>query len=260
MNALRPIDFGYPLTLSRNTDIPRFWMKKWFEWVDRGWLHAPHPTTGLPAVWSLKPEDVHSLVWWSKDYRRFLAHPRREELDAYRQVFCMTITGYPEWEPKVPGLEVQLENFAAMVQTYGADKMQWRYSPVPMDWSRFEEIALAMSDLGITECYYSFLHSGSHMPETRSIEERKEITLQMAARLELLGIGLRGCWDDEQFMDLPNCAPARCVDAAKIGQLYGLEKREYATESKCGCTTSIEVASQKLLPCPHACEYCYASE
>lgn len=261
MSLLRPIDFGYPLTVSRNTDIPKFWMKRWFQWMDRGYINAPHPITGLPAMWSLKPKDVHSLVWWSKDFRPFILHPRRAELDEqYRQVFAMTITGCPEWETKVPPLDVQLDVFKEMVHIYGVEKMQWRYSPVPMDTSRFEEIAFFMADMGIRECYFSFLHSKTKIPETRSLGERREVVENLAAVLDFLGMRLLGCWDDAQFMNVAsNCRVARCVDAEKIDELYGLTGLEHPRDNKCGCSTSIEVANQMLLPCPHACTYCYAT-
>lgn len=261
MAILRPLEYGFPLTLSRNTDIPKFWMKRVFQWIDRGWLYAPHPQTGLLRQWSLKPEDVHSLVWWSKDYTPFILHPRREELDAYRQVFCMTITGYPEWELKVPELDKQLDVLRQMVELYGPEKMQWRYSPVPLDMTDFERIVKVVSDLGINECYYSFLHSETLIPETRSLEERRAITAHMAEVLDQHGMTLLGCWDDAKFMELPNTRVAKCVDAERINKLYGLDKMglKHLPEANCGCSMTLEVATQKLLPCPHACSYCYAA-
>ena len=263
MTLLRPLEWGYPISASRNTDIPKFWMRRWFEWMDRGWVNAPHPQTGLPAQWSLKPEDLHSIIWWSKDYRPFLKHPRRAELDKnYRQFFNMTITGDELWELKVPDLDVQLAVFREMVSTYGVDKVRWRYSPIPLDWSLFGKILEAMAGMGVTECYYSFLHSDTKVKETRSPEERKEILLFMAEYAANFGVKMLGCWDDLQWVGAhPNVYEASCLDARVLDRVYGLEQYNivHPVESNCGCSMSVEIGNQKLLTCPHACQFCYAA-
>ena len=260
---LKPLEWGFPLTLSRNTDIPAFWMKRFFQWLDRGYIDAPHPQTGMPARWSLDPRDVHSLFWYSKDYRRFLKHPRRAELDAnYRQYFAMTICGDRTTELRVPELDVQLQCFADMVAEYGVEKMQWRYSPVPNDWSEFERVAKFMADLGVTECYFSFLHSETAIPETRSWEQRRDIVERLCAILKPLGITLLGCWDDDSFAGVAeNFGKAVCVDAYRIDRIYGIHEYGlmHPTTDECRCSASIEVATQNLLACPHACTYCYAA-
>jgi len=259
MRILRPIEWGFPFTLSRNTDIPTFHMRRFFEWKDRGFINAPHPQTGLPAKWSLAPKDVHSLVWWSKDYRPFLTHPRIGEIDSYRNYFCMTITGDRIREPKVPNLSIQIENFTQMVERYGAEKMQWRYSPVPLDTQKFREIAEHVHSLGVRECYFSFLHTD----DPRSKEQRREILRSLCLILAPLEMTLLGCWDDEAFQGVaPNFGAATCVDAYKIDQIYGIDKLgiKHLKTPECKCSMSVEVATQTLLPCPHACSYCYASE
>lgn len=263
MTVLRPLEWGFPYTVSRNTDIPKFWMKRWFEWVDRGYVNAAHPQTGLPASWSLKPEDVHSIVWWSKDYRPFIRHKRREELDRnYRQFFNMTITGDALWEKNVPKLDVQLGVFKDMVEIYGAEKLRWRYSPIPLDWNELGKIADFLGNLGVKECYYSFLHSGTKIEEPRSLDEKLGIVVKVAERLHASGMNVLGCWDDTRFTDAaPNIHEARCVDADVIDRVYGIDHYHirHPVETSCGCSTSIEVANQTLLACPHACAYCYAA-
>jgi hypothetical protein len=260
---LRPIEWGFPLTISRNTDVPRFWMKRWWMWMDRGYVLAPHPQiAGRLSAWSLKPDDVHSLIWWSKDYRKFLADPRIGELDRYRNFFNMTICGDPTTELRVPPLEVQLQSFKDMVDRYGVEKVQWRYSPIPADWSRFEEVADFMGGLGVQRCYFSFLHSETLIPETRSVEERRDVLVRMAEILARHGMDLLGCWDDDQFAGCAsNVGHATCVDAYAIDKLYGIDGYGlvHPKENGCRCSMSVEVANQKMMPCPHACTYCYAS-
>jgi len=260
---LKPLEWGFPITLSRNTDIPAFWMKRFFRWLDRGYIDAPHPQTGMPARWSLAPEDMHSLFWYSKDYRRFLKNPRRAELDAnYRQFFAMTICGDPSTELKVPALDIQLQCFADMVAEYGVEKMQWRYSPVPADWSEFERVAQFMADLGVRECYFSFLHSETAIPETRDENERREILRQMCAILDKHDMMLLGCWDDDSFRGVAdNFGPATCVNAYWIDQIYGIDNLGlmHPKVDDCRCSAAIEVATQTSLACPHACTYCYAA-
>jgi hypothetical protein len=149
-----------------------------------------------------------------------------------------------------------------MVREYGVEKMRWRYSPIPLDWSRIDEIAGRLAKLGVTECYYSFLHSGTRIQEPRTEAERADIILKLAERLDGYGMTLFGCWDDVRYTGTAkNIREASCVDARAIDRIYGLERYniQHPMESSCGCTVSIEVANQKLLSCPHSCSYCYAS-
>ena len=263
MANLRAIEWGFPFTLSRNTDIPRFWMKRFFEWKDRGYIQAPHPQTGLLAQWSLKPEDHHSMIWWSKDYRYFLKNPRIGEIDAYRNFFNMTICGDRTTELGVPELDIQIASFEALVARYGPEKVQWRYSPVPSDWSQFEYIVGRVAATGVKSCYYSFLHSDSIVKETRSVEMRSYITMRLCEILDKYGMTLLGCWDDDQFAvcGASNFGKAVCVDAYLIDKLYGLDKYklQHIKESGCRCSMSVEVANQTLLPCAHNCSWCYAA-
>jgi len=259
----RPIEYGFPFTVSRNTDFPRFWMREWFKWMDRGYINASDPSTGLPEQWSLAPPDVHSVIWWSKDYRRWVTHSRRTDLDVYRQFFNMTICGDPTTELRVPPLEDQLESFKEIVDLYGIEKVQWRFSPVPMDWKEnFIRISQFMEDLGLRSCYFSFLHSGSRIPETRSIETRKDIVHEMCNILDKHSMTLLGCWDDSIWVNekIQNYGLATCVDANLIDKIYGANSRLYQTEHGCSCSKSIEVGNQILFPCPHNCTYCYARE
>lgn len=256
---LKPIDFGYPISASRYTDIPTFHMKWVFEKLDRGWVEAPHPDTGMPAVWSMLPSEVHSIVWWSKNYSKFLLHPRRKDLDIYPKFFNMSISGDRGTELSVPPLEKQLNCFSEMVYIYGHKKLRWRYSPIPRDFSKFEGIVSFLSNLGITECYYSFLsHEGSGIPEWRSIEEKREILSKIANVAAFYDVKMFGCWDDTQFVDIPNVYEATCLDATLIDDLYGLSGL-HTQESGCRCHKSIDIGNQILLPCHHHCTYCYAS-
>tara|TARA_B100000745_G_scaffold297290_1_gene244011 strand:- start:11309 stop:12037 length:729 start_codon:yes stop_codon:yes gene_type:complete len=238
-------------------------MKRFWRWKDRGYVLSGHPgRSGLPALWSLKPEDVHSLVWWSKDYRYFMKDARRAELSQYRNFFNMTICGDRTTELGVPELAVQLQSMADLVAAYGPEKVQWRYSPIPYDWNRFTEIAKFVAGLGLTECYFSFLHSETPVPETRTEAERREILIRMAGILQPLGMDLLGCWDDDMFRGVcSNVKGATCLDAHRINRIYGLEKYNltHPKEPGCRCTKSIDIGNQKLLPCPHNCTFCYAA-
>ena len=258
---LRPIDYGYPLSVSRNTDIPAFWMDRWFTWMDRGWVHSSDPRTGLPAIWSVKPEDTHSIFWWSKNFRPLLDHSRVGDLSAYRNYFAFTIRGDPSTEPKVPSLGYTLDTLQVLSAKYGPDKVQWRYSPVPQDieWETFTRIVRFVSGVGIRECYFSFLHEDGLLPEMRTNEEKKATVLRMAQILDARGMTLHGCWADEWLMGIAtNTRIASCLNAQLIGNIYGMSTRGYEREDSCLCTKSVDVASQKLLPCGHRCTYCYA--
>ena len=96
------------ISASRRTDIPAFYMPWLMNRLREGSASYPNPFGGQVQTVSLKPEDVHSIVFWSKHYGAFLHHVDALEAMGYPFYCHYTITGAPRaLEPHVPGLGLQ---------------------------------------------------------------------------------------------------------------------------------------------------------
>ncbi len=60
------------LSASRRTDIPAFYMDWFMERIDAGFFRVQNPFNGQVRIIPSQPEDVHTIVFWSKDFGRFL--------------------------------------------------------------------------------------------------------------------------------------------------------------------------------------------
>ena len=106
------------ISASRRTDIPAFYMPWFMACIDQGRFNVVNPynqkTYQIPAT----PEEVHSIVFWSKNFGLFLRHRYGEWLNQkrYRLFFNFTINSpHPRLEPKVPSLEDRLQQLAQLL-------------------------------------------------------------------------------------------------------------------------------------------------
>ena len=96
-----------PYSLSRWTDV-RAGKWDWFQaQLDRGWMIGFDPRTAMPSEWSLSPEDVLGLIFWTRDPRNLVQDASR--LQPYRLVAHVTVTDWHEVEEGVPRAAEGLE-------------------------------------------------------------------------------------------------------------------------------------------------------
>ena len=91
------------ISASRRTDIPAFYMRWFMNRLREGYAVYPNPFSGQIHEVSLTPEDVHSIVFWSKNFAPFLPHMAELDGRGYRYYGHFTITGAPrDLEPHTP--------------------------------------------------------------------------------------------------------------------------------------------------------------
>jgi hypothetical protein len=157
------------------------------------------PRTAVPCKWSLKPEDVFGLIFWTRQPTNLIRDA--EWLKDYPLVVHFTLTGWEEVEHKAPGIKAGLELMTGLVKTFGPERVNWRFSPVPAVpdvLERFEVIASVAAGLGLPSVYVAFLQENDLLPETRPKKVRQEILKQMAAKSHGLEILL--CADDQTLL------------------------------------------------------------
>jgi DNA repair photolyase len=269
-----------PLTVisaSRRTDIPAFYMPWLMNCLRKGGVSYPNPVSGRIHTVSLQPDDVHSIVFWSKNYGRFLPHWDELVERGYRFYFHYTITGVPrKLEPHVPDWPQSVEVFRTLAKRASPRHVQWRFDPILFthEWGaefyveRFRRIAAALA--GATRrCYFSFaifydkvkrrLQQAGIRFRDPSLEEKLALVQAMADIADECDIGLYACCED--ILVTERVRKAHCVDGDLLAELFQdrpLVSQFRPTREQCGCVASRDIGMYDT--CPHGCVYCYANQ
>ena len=271
------------ISASRRTDIPG--NPKYLRWFHTR-LRLGNVTVANPrfpsktSVVSLLPEDIHTIVFWSKNYQHLLEYP--EMFQDYHKFFHFTITGLPRWiEPGLPvSLNETIEQFRQLVKIYGAERVMWRFDPI-LHWYNgpsilsnafnFPDLCEKMADAGCIKCTFSFC-SWYGKCEARAkrlefkyldppIATKKLMVGQMTKVAAVQGIKLYTCCGPE-FLRFKNVYQARCIDGELLERL-SLKKTSLAKDTgqrkTCGCTKSRDIGNYSEQRCEHGCIYCYAN-
>jgi hypothetical protein len=263
------------VSCSRRTDIPAFY----FDWLARAVKNrtamVKAPYTGKEYVVSLAPEDVHTIVLWSKNFDNFLR--RREVMKDHSLLFQFTINDFPLLEPNVPSVSRRIEQAKEIARCYGAERLHWRFDPIVFfdkgrsnNLAPFERIASEMAKVGVTSCHFSFatLYKKVLKRGQRGgidffdppISERLAIAAKLSSIAHSLGITMFACCNDEILL-APGVKKSSCIDGHLLSKLSGEEcstKRDKGQRKGCGCTESVDIGSYDLQPCRGGCIYCYA--
>ncbi|NVM00845.1 MAG: DUF1848 family protein [Candidatus Helarchaeota archaeon] len=267
------------ISASRRTDIPAFYLDWFMEKIHQGYVMVKNPfyPTQKYKV-SLKKSDVHSIVFWSKDFGKFLKIS--SEFDDYNLFFIFTINDCKRWEPNVISLDKRLNQLGELVAEYGPEYIEYRFDPI-LFWresgekelknnlNSFQTIIQHISALNINKCVFSFANWYQKCIKRSKkfglefydppLKEKLDIIRPMAQFCKTLGIRMYSCCNPELFQ-IPNIYPAHCIDGNFLGKLFN-EKCSVAktpTREDCGCTKSKDIGDYKEQICKHACIYCYA--
>jgi len=271
------------ISASRRTDVPMHWSVWLGDAVRRGSVDVPQPYSGQVKRVSLQPEEVHTLLLWSKDYRPLLQDIGgvRQALAVYDQVFChLTITGLggTALEPNIAPWQEVAAQLPELVQFLGdARRVSVRYDPI-VHWYEGEVIrsnlAYAESILhevslaGISAVRISFatLYGKVHRRKgwrwyDPGREQRLEITGNLVKLAAALGLTIYSCSQSDL---LPaGAVPSRCIDGELLAALHpqhlpAAMAKDPGQRPACGCTLSVDIGSYAMR-CPNGCRYCYAN-
>jgi hypothetical protein len=271
------------ISASRRTDLPRWFLDDVIEWFKRGYASVKNPFNQRHYTVSLKPEDVHSIVWWSKDFSRFLA--KRDFFSTYKQTFQFTINGYRNKNLKFlePGMTSTLQERIVQAEQlatyYGPETINWRFDPIVF-WKEsdalednladYETIAAKMAAAGITRNTISFAHwygKCKRRASNRNFsfvepspELRRSAARKIAGVANRFGINVYACCNEDIL--IPGLiARSSCIDGALLTRLFSEHastQQDVGQRDACGCTKSKEIGSYDMI-CKHGCIYCYAN-
>jgi hypothetical protein len=214
---------------------------------------------GLPARWSLAPEDVLGLVFWTRDPRALIQDV--DLLKPYSLVIHMTITDWWEVEDRVPRSSESLEWLKQAVDTFGTQNVVWRFSPVPaVDdvVERFERLVKAVYPTGLRSVYMSFLQENDQLWDPRNADEQRQVIRSMA-QVCPSDFEVRLCRENRVPIGgsckLLNLRRAVCEDGSRFHlPVHGPDS---SLVDSCGCAISVDAFTINE-GCKFGCKYCYA--
>ena len=278
------------ISASRRTDIPAFYMPWFMACMKKGAFRVVNPFNNRAKVVPAGPDQVHSIVFWSKNFDPFLAggYGRRLKEMGYHLFFNFTVNSEsPVLEPGVPPLGRRVEQLAVLAGQAGPGAVNWRFDPlcfysagngaVENNMAAFSIIAAAAAEAGIERCITSFMDFYPKIERRLKkkqkiafcdppMETKIEILYGMQETLETYGMELQMCCERELLENLPVDLPIRasaCVPNRLLAELYGNAvslKKDAGQRVKagCGCGVSVDIGSYRDHPCYHKCLYCYA--
>lgn len=235
----------------------------------------------------LRPENVHTLVLWSKDYTNLLADRSglRGLAAKYEQgYFHFTVTGLggtslergvlrpDEAMAQLPGL-VAVAGSPARVSVRFDPIVFWReegrlVSNLPF----FDRLAPRLADAGITDVRVSFAQwygKAKRRAKRRGFDfldpeerEKRARAADLAVKAAKWGLVLHAC--AQSFLaEVPGFRPSSCIDGTRLRELHPRRepvstRKDRTQRPECGCTESRDIGSYTQV-CPHSCVYCYAS-
>ena len=259
--------------------------------IEQGYFEVHNPYNRSIARVPAAAAQVHSIVFWSKDFGPFIAddYGRRLRRLGYHLFFNFTINSpHTVLEPRLPPLAQRLTQLARLCDRFGPESVQWRFDPICFfqnpsggmenNLDQFSGIAAQAASLGIRRCITSFVDryrkvirrvkafSDLEMVEL-PMERKIAVIDRLAGCLAGIRMALRLCCEKEVLAALPPDHAVRgaaCIPARHLARLYGDDvslslDRGQRRAAGCGCGVSRDIGSYHLHPCRHNCLYCYAN-
>ncbi len=259
--------------------------------INKGYFEVVNPYTKKRFSVDASSETVHTIVFWSKNYRLFLKGGFGELLleKGYNLFFNFTINSFnTDLEPNVPSLNDRLDQMNELCVRFNAKTIQWRFDPICFykdssgnpknNLGDFEVIAGRAGDCGIDRCITSFVDlyakvkkrsagiSGISFFDPPAVK-KIDILLGMEKTLHERGISLFTCCEKEMLDMLPSestISQSACIPNEYLSKLFGgkislARDRGQRIEAGCGCLASSDIGSYSLHPCFHNCLFCYAN-
>ena len=273
------------ISASRRTDIPAFYADWFMERVREGFFYRVNPFNSRQVTgFSLKPEHVDAICFWTKDPRPLMPHLAELDERGLNYYFQFTLNPYDAtFEPHLPPLGERIAAFRELAGRIGAERVIWRYDPViltsvtPVKWHLEQTARLAGLLEGATRrmmfSFYDFYGRGEGRLGKAlcgSGIALEDITAPAhRCSLEQIAGGFRNI-ADRHGLELYTCCEAAdlqkfgiqhgaCIDGALLTRLFGIGAvpKDRNQRAGCNCVESADMGSYNS--CPFRCGYCYAN-
>jgi dihydroneopterin aldolase len=246
-------------------------------------LVAFYPDYMVERLEDIGPENIHTLVIWTKKPQNMLNHHKlRRMLEKINQIYVLlTVTGLggTPLESNAPKQDQVFPQIPQIIDFIGApQRLAVRYDPLidviykgkerisNIDVNLFEEVLSAARLLGIKRIIVSYVTVYSKVKKRLAqhsfeivdhpLEEIIDfIRKQMMPRTAKLGMELSTCV-------LPNLTNRGCIDGETLIKLHPSNEpcslaKDKSQRDACHCTKSTDIG--QWFACYHNCLYCYGN-
>lgn len=264
------------ISASRRTDIPAFYTEWFLKSVSMGKVEVENPYNKKKYCVSLKKNDVHSIVLWSKNFYPLLK--RINELNHYHLFFMYTLNDCSYLEQNVPDLNKRFEQIDFIIKKFGKEYLFLRFDPLVF-WqenkvlhnniSTFKKVIEKLAFFKIMNLKTSFMDTHYKKLKTRNVQfievphdQKLAIVKQFMEIANQYGIQLEFCCNEFLFKEnLPGLIKASCINGKYLANVTGeptILKKDKSQRKDCQCTYSRDIGSYSQV-CYHKCLYCYAN-
>lgn len=261
------------LSVSRRTDIPRFYFEWFLNRLKEGYVLVRNPMNfHQVSRIELSPETIEFIVFWSKNPKPMIE--RLDELKPYPFYIQFTINAYDDViEENLPPKKELIETFKRLSDKTSPQQILWRYSPVLLTSKYtpeyhvefFSEICTQLN--GYTEkCNLSFIDMYAKI-KTRMKEmgisepdfEQKNFLANTFKRIAAEnGIKIGACGNLD--LESSGIEKSQCIDGNLIAKLLNQNfegGKDLNQREDCYCAPSIDIGTYDT--CLNGCTYCYAN-
>ncbi len=271
------------ISASRRTDIPAYYLSWFMEKIHEGKVVVQNPfyKKNFRKV-SLVPEQVEWIVFWSRNYSKFIKN--RQFFSDYSLFFHFTIISHhPLLEKVYFPAEKSIKQMEELVSHFDSNRIIWRYDPI-VCWekkgeiqSNFDESEFALycrefSMMGLKMCYFSFVtnymkfkrrFSRQYPDQNILTNDHPSFNLILQKMRDISAkndIALYSCCNDSLIG--PHTKKGSCISGKTLNELKGkktVSEAKTPTRQDCGCTRSVDIGDYIEQPCHFGCIYCYAN-
>lgn len=261
------------LSVSRRTDIPRFYFDWFLKRLNEGYVLVRNPMNfHQVSRIELSPETIEFIVFWSKNPEPMLG--RLDKLKPYPFYIQFTINAYDdEIEENLPSKKHLIETFKKLSEKTSPKQILWRYSPVLLTAKYTPEYHIdfftdvAEQLRGYTEkCNLSFIdiylkikkkmiEMGIKEPD---FEEKLYLSNAFKTIAETNGMKLGACGNLD--LEVSGIEKSQCIDGNLIADILGRDfsgGKDMNQREDCYCAPSIDIGTYDT--CINGCKYCYAN-
>lgn len=262
------------LSVSKRTDIPRFYSKWFFNRVKEGYVLIRNPFNyNQISKIPINTDIVDCIVFWTKDPK-----PMIDKLDLikdYNYYFQFTITPYDKSiECNLRDKKDLIDTFIKLSNKIGKEKMIWRYDPIlisnkyTLDYHKklFNRMCELLSPYA-NKCVISFLdvyqknNKNVSALNIRSVthDEMREFAREFSNIAKKYNLKIETCAEEIDLSEY-GIEHGSCIDKKMVEQVTNctLKKLNKAKERpNCGCYQSIDIGQYDT--CRNNCIYCYAT-
>jgi hypothetical protein len=262
------------ISASYRTDIPAFYGPWLLGRLRAGFAVVANPYGGPPSRVSLVPGEATGIVLWTKNAGPFLEGFETVRAAGLPFVVQYSITGLPrQLERSVPAADQAVAHVWKLRNRFGPRAVVWRFDPIvisqqtPLEerLAAFARLAGALAG-AVDEVVVSFVQpyakARRHMAEVAwrdpPAEEKRGLLRDLASIAADHTMKLTLCTQPELVDDAAGLGAARCIDAARLGELAGrpIDARTKGNRPGCLCAESRDIGAYDT--CPMGCGYCYA--